>query len=76
VGDGVSNWSNVTSDVPQGPMLGPLLFLIHVNELPDIVRNLLFLFADDVKLFSRIADLNDCASLQSDWMVSVLGIIF
>ena len=59
VGDGVSNWSNVTSGVPQGSILGPLLFVIYVNELPDVVRNTLFLFADDTKLFSRIADLND-----------------
>ena len=36
-----------------------------MNELPDIVRNTLFLFTDDTKLFSRIVDLNDCASLHS-----------
>jgi len=66
VGDGVSGWSDVTSGVPQGSILGPLLFVIYVNELPDIVRNLLYLFADDTKLFAKIADWNDYASLQED----------
>ena len=61
VGDGASNWSDVTSDVP---LLGPLLFVIYVNE---VVRNILFLFADEAKLFSRIVDLNDHVNLQSDF---------
>ena len=58
--------SNVTSGVPQGSVLGPLLFVNYVNELPEAVRNILFLFADDAKLFSRIVDLNDCVNLQSN----------
>ena len=39
---------------------------MYVNELPEVVRNILFLFADDTKLFSRIVDLNDRVNLQSD----------
>ena len=66
VGDGASNWSDVTSGVPQGSVLRPLLFVIYVNELPEVVNNILFLFADDAKLFSRIVDLNDRVNLQSD----------
>ena len=43
----------------QGSVLGPLLFAIFVNDLPDVVQSLMFLFADDTKLFhSIISDLD------------------
>ncbi|CAL4061280.1 unnamed protein product [Meganyctiphanes norvegica] len=45
---------NVTSGVPQGSVLGPILFLIVINDLPLGVLSPLSLFADDSKLFSRI----------------------
>jgi hypothetical protein len=61
-----SPWAPVTSGVPQGSVLGPLLFLIYVNDLPDWIRSEMRMFADDTKIWNKIADLGDCVKLQDD----------
>ena len=61
-----SNWSKVTSGIPQGSVLGPLLFVIFINDLPDIVNSQVFLFADDTKIFRTIKNENDTKLLQED----------
>ena len=47
-------WLNVTADVPQGSVLGPLLCLIYINDLPDEITSSCKIFADDTSLFSKI----------------------
>ena len=57
----------VTSGVPQGSVLGPLLFLAYINDMPDIVTSgKLRLFADDYLLYKHIHSSSDSALLQAD----------
>jgi len=56
----------VESGVPQGTVLGPLLFLCHINDLPDAVKSTVRLFADDCLLYRVIRTFQDHLALQAD----------
>ena len=61
-----SDWVNVTSGVPQGSVLGPTLFIIFVNDMPNVINSMLLMFADDTKLYRTIDSSQDHNILQND----------
>lgn len=62
----ISSPSPVKSGVPQGSVLGPLLFLVYINDIGSNINSSLRLFADDVVIYKPISKPNDITVLQSD----------
>ena len=76
-----SEWGTIIAGVRKGSVLGPLLFLIFINDIVDIVRSNIKLFADDTSLFLSVdnpnltanminSDLVSIDSWSDDWMVA------
>ena len=62
-----SDWSCVTSGTPQGTILGPLLFLLYINDITECISSTVKLYADDTKIYREISDpITDCRILQDD----------
>ena len=59
-----SDWADVISGIPQGSVLSPTLFLVYINDLPDVVHSLVKLFADGVKIFAIVNTVNDASLVQ------------
>jgi len=84
LGEVCSEWTNVTSGVPQGSVLGPILFVIYINDMPDALINTVKLYADDSKILADIgakgeqdrhgalqADLDQATSWARDWLMQL-----
>lgn len=61
-----SEWSKVTSGVPQGSVIGPILFVLFVNDIPEIVNSQCQMFADDCKIYDCVNSLDNCETIQND----------
>ena len=57
-----SNWGDILAGVPQGSILGPLFFLVYINDLTENLKCNVKLFADDTSLFTIVQDSNTAAS--------------
>jgi len=66
LGGSASEWTRVLSGVPQGSVLGPLLFVIYINDLLRSLINKGKLFADDTKCINVIKSEQDCINMQTD----------
>ena len=61
-----SSWRDVLSGIPQGSVLGPVLFICYVNDMPETVQSMIRMFADDTKVFAQSNTNEQCQNLQSD----------
>ena len=66
INGGQSQWQPVTSGIPQGSVLGQLLFWIYINDLPKHVNSTIYMYADDTKIYREIRDKHDQEILQKD----------
>ena len=71
-----SDWAPVSSGVPQGSVLGPLLFVIYINDLPDMTESAIKIFADDTKIYQEAgqrdrlqADLDRALMWSEKWQL-------
>ena len=73
VADSVSRWAPVKSGVPQGSVMGPILFVLFINDMPNTLMNTCKLFADDAKIFCNAfnsklqGDIDELALWSEKW---------
>ena len=60
-----SSWKNILAGVPQGSILGPILFLIYINDLPNGIKSIFKIFTDDTSLFSKVKN-KTCSAVEID----------
>ena len=63
----MSNWTEVISGIPQGSVIGPTLFVIFINDLPEEIKsNICKMFADDCKLYGVVNVSDKVSNIQTD----------
>ena len=56
----------VTSGVPQGLVIGPIIFLVYINDLPDGLKSSVRFFADDTVVYMTVSSASDAETFQAD----------
>ena len=68
-----SSTAKVTSGVPQGTVLGPLMFLSYINDIGNVITSKIRLFADDSLLYLAISTKDDCKryKILTEWLIGL-----
>ena len=66
LGGEFSDWTTVTSGVPQGSVLGPVLFVIFINDIDEGIRSRIWKFADDLKMMGKVTAQEDIEQIKTD----------
>ena len=59
-------WGNITNSIPQGNVLGPILFVLYINDLLENIVSNVYMFVDDTKVFKTITSPDDQHTLHND----------
>jgi Reverse transcriptase (RNA-dependent DNA polymerase)/Endonuclease-reverse transcriptase len=64
-----SDWLEIFSGVPQGSVIGPLLFLIYINDISERIKSKISIFADDTKMMNRVNTIEDVTAFKQDLLL-------